>query len=88
MVKHMDTKEMTEKAQEWQTEAENLGQEAAGMAENLKHRAQVWRDKARASARNAGVAADRYVHENTWTTIGLVALTAGIIGYLLGSRRE
>lgn len=79
---------MTEKAQEWQNEAENLEQEAAAMGENLKEKAQVWREKARVKARDAGQAADRYVHENTWTTIGVVALSAGIIGYLLGSRRD
>ncbi|HWQ92028.1 MAG TPA: DUF883 C-terminal domain-containing protein [Clostridia bacterium] len=84
----MDTKEMTEKVEAWQDEAEKLEREAATMGETLKQRAQAWRDKARTGARDAGAAADRYVHEHTWSTIGLVALTAGVIGYLLGSRRD
>jgi len=47
-----------------------------------------WQKRASETARNVGEVTDRYVHENTWTSIACAALLGCIVGYLLGSRRD
>ncbi len=47
---------------------------------------QTWRELAGEQARNAGEVTDRYVRENTWTTIAASALLGCVLGYLLASR--
>jgi ElaB/YqjD/DUF883 family membrane-anchored ribosome-binding protein len=74
----MDTKEMTEQAQRTAQEA----------GQNVKETAQEWADKAKGTARDAGAAADLYLHEYAWTSVAFIALLAGVAGYLLGSRRH
>jgi ElaB/YqjD/DUF883 family membrane-anchored ribosome-binding protein len=48
---------------------------------------QDWQKQATEAARNVGEATDRYVHENTWTTLAFAALFGCIVGYLLAPRR-
>lgn len=50
--------------------------------------AQEWTEKAKGTVRDAGAAADLYVHEYAWTTTVLVAVVAGCLGYLIGSHRH
>lgn len=38
------------------------------------------------TARNLGNAANKYVRENTWASIGVAALLGCVVGYLLASR--
>ena len=40
------------------------------------------------TAKNFGQATDRYVHENTWTTIAMAAVFGCLIGYILASNRD
>ena len=40
------------------------------------------------TARNVGETTDRYVHENTWTSIACAAVLGCLIGYLIASRRD
>ena len=47
---------------------------------------QDWQKRATDTARNVSDVTDRYVHENTWTTIAVAALFGCIIGYLLTPR--
>ncbi len=69
----MDANQITEKAKDWQE-----------AAQDLTERAQNWTDRAKRAARQAGTAADQYVHENTWTTVAILTLAAVAIGFLLG----
>lgn len=49
---------------------------------------QDWQKKATETARNVSDVTDRYVHENTWTTIACAAVVGCIIGYILAPRRD
>ena len=44
--------------------------------------------RATETSRNVAEVTDRYVHENTWTTIACAALFGCIIGYILAPRRD
>ena len=54
----------------------------------MTDRFQTWRERAGEQARNAGEATDRYVRENTWTTIAIAALLGCVAGYLLARQRD
>lgn len=77
----MDTTKFTEQAGQ-------KAQEARETAQQMKETAQEWTDKAKGKARDAGAAADLYVHEYTWTTLMLVATGACVLGYLLGRQER
>jgi ElaB/YqjD/DUF883 family membrane-anchored ribosome-binding protein len=54
-----------------------------------------WQKRASETARNLGETAknlgettDRYVHENTWTSIACAALLGCIVGFMLGRGRD
>jgi ElaB/YqjD/DUF883 family membrane-anchored ribosome-binding protein len=49
---------------------------------------QDWQKRATDAARNAGEATDKYVHENTWASIGIAVAVGCVVGYLLASRRD
>ena len=57
-------------------------------AQKLTEVGQQWSKKAKGTARDAGAAADLYLHEYAWTSMALVAAMAGMLGYLLGARRR
>jgi ElaB/YqjD/DUF883 family membrane-anchored ribosome-binding protein len=40
------------------------------------------------TCRNVSEATDRYVHENTWTTVACAAVLGCIVGYLIASGRD
>lgn len=71
---HMNTTDMAETAQDLREQAE-------------KTTAQ-WQQKAKETARNATHVADRYVHENVWTTITVAALAGVVLGFLMGRSRH
>jgi ElaB/YqjD/DUF883 family membrane-anchored ribosome-binding protein len=71
-------------AQQTVDKLENLQQTAEG----LKDSAREWTNRARGSVRDAGAAADLYVHQYAWTSVALVAVAACLVGYWLGSSRE
>ncbi|HYG34544.1 MAG TPA: hypothetical protein VEC99_07160 [Clostridia bacterium] len=77
----MDAKQMSEQAgqqaQEWKQ-----------TAQETKEAAQEWGEKAKSTARDAGAAADLYLHEYAWTTLALVAVCAGLFGFFLGRQRS
>ncbi len=86
---------MTEKAQEWQEKAQNVTERAQEKAQDWQERAQVltdrakqWSRRAQDAARQAGLAADKYVHENTWTTVAVLAVAAVTLGFMLGRMRD
>ncbi|HHY86452.1 MAG TPA: DUF883 domain-containing protein [Verrucomicrobia bacterium] len=39
-------------------------------------------------AQHVGQAADRYVHDNTWTSIAMAAIFGCVLGYLLAGRHD
>ena len=49
---------------------------------------QDWQKRAGEAARNAGQVTDKYVRENTWTTLALAAVLGCVVGYLLAGRRD
>ncbi len=73
----MDANQITEKAKDWQETAQDLTEQA-------RH----WTERAKRAARQAGAAADQYVHENTWTTVAILTVAAVAIGFLLGRARD
>jgi ElaB/YqjD/DUF883 family membrane-anchored ribosome-binding protein len=73
----MDANQITEKTKNWESAAQDVTEQA-------RH----WTERARNAARQAGSAADQYVHENTWTTVALLAVAAVAIGFLLGRSRD
>jgi ElaB/YqjD/DUF883 family membrane-anchored ribosome-binding protein len=77
----MNTPEMSDTA-------EQLKEQARDYAEQAKETARLWRERAKEKARDAGIAADRYVHENVWTTVAFAAITGCVVGYLLGRSKD
>ncbi len=49
---------------------------------------QDWQKRATETAKQVGQATDRYVHENTWTTIAFAAVLGCLVGYFLAGRRD
>ncbi|MGE5737210.1 MAG: hypothetical protein ACM34E_19110 [Acidobacteriota bacterium] len=47
---------------------------------------QEWVEKAKGTARDAGAAADLYLHEYAWTSVAIIAVVAWTLGYLMGAR--
>ena len=68
----MDTKEMAEKAQNWQEKAQEY-----------TDKARDWQRTATETARNTGRVIHEYVHENTWISIAIAAAVGCAIGLLL-----
>ncbi len=57
-------------------------------AQSVTETAQEWTKKAKGTARDAGAAADLYLHEYAWTSLLLMTAVVGLVGYLLGARRR
>ena len=55
-------------------------------ARDMKNRASAASHRATGAVRDAGAAADLYLHEYAWTTVATVGFIAGVTGYLLGRR--
>jgi ElaB/YqjD/DUF883 family membrane-anchored ribosome-binding protein len=72
--------------------ANELSQQAAESAQetaqNVKEGAQAFTERARSKVREVGLATDLYVREYAWTTLAVVAITAGLLGFLLGRRQS
>jgi len=66
----------------------NVSETAQQKAQNWTEQARNWQSRAGEVAKNFGTATDRYVHENTWATVGVAALVGCVIGYLLASWRD
>jgi len=49
---------------------------------------QDWQKRATEVAQNAGEVTDRYVRDNTWTTVAVAVVLGCVVGYLLASRRD
>ncbi len=47
---------------------------------------QDWQQKAPDTAKNVSEVTDRYVHENSWTSIAVAAVIGCFIGFLVGRR--
>ena len=47
-----------------------------------------WQRQASETCRNVSEATDRYVHENTWTSIACAAVLGCVVGYILASGRD
>ena len=77
----MNTNELKE-------QAEQATDRAKETAENIREKAQSIAATAKQKVYKAGTAADFYVREYAWTTMALVALTAGLVGYALGRRQS
>lgn len=57
-------------------------------ASELKDSAKEWGGKATHMARDAGAAADLYLHEYAWTTVALVGIGGFALGYLVGKGKS
>lgn len=86
----MDVNHMTDQANQ---ALDSVRENTHGMAEKASQAMHSVRDsaqglsaKAKTTARDAGAAADLYLHEYAWSTMALVAVTAGVLGYLLARR--
>ncbi len=77
----MDTREMGEKAQEWQEQAQEKVQD-------LKSKARQWQASATDSLRQSGQAVHEYVHENAWMSIAIAAAFGCVLGMLLSRSRD
>lgn len=73
----METREMAEKAQEWQERAQDLTEQARD-----------WQQRATESARRTGQAVQEYVHENAWMSIAIAAAVGCAIGMLFMRSRD
>lgn len=77
----MDTRDITESAQEWQEKAKNLGQQA-------REQALYFQERARQAALDAGRATDQYVRENPWKMVLIATLAGCAIGLLLSRSND
>ncbi len=77
MVKTMEAREISEKAQEWQQRAEDLTDQARD-----------WQQKAGETARRTGRAVHEYVNDNAWMSVAIAAAIGCAIGFLLTRDRD
>jgi ElaB/YqjD/DUF883 family membrane-anchored ribosome-binding protein len=49
---------------------------------------QDWQKRATETAKNVSEVTDRYVHENTWTSIAFAAVLGCFIGFLMARDRD
>ncbi|HYG22194.1 MAG TPA: hypothetical protein VEH04_05365 [Verrucomicrobiae bacterium] len=68
--------------------AEQATDRAREAAETIRNSAETLSSRAAMKAREASAMADFYVREYAWTSVAMVAITAGLIGYLLGRREN
>ena len=54
----------------------------------VTNRMQDWQKRATETARNVGQNTNKYVRENTWTTLGIAALIGCVVGFLLAPDRD
>ena len=69
-------------------ETDQIKEQTVAVGESLKQKTGEWTDKVKGTARDAGAAADLYVHEYTWTTVALIAVAAGVLGFVVGNTRK
>jgi ElaB/YqjD/DUF883 family membrane-anchored ribosome-binding protein len=55
--------------------------------EDVTNRVQDWQKRATETAKNWGQTTDRYVRDNTWTTLAIAAVVGCVVGYLLTADR-
>jgi ElaB/YqjD/DUF883 family membrane-anchored ribosome-binding protein len=63
-------------------------QDIADKADEMKNQVRGWTDAACEQTRRAGEAADRYVHENTWTSVGIALGLGALIGFAVAKLNE
>lgn len=73
----METRDITETAQEWQEKAQSLGEQA-----------KYYQERARQAALDAGHATDDYVRENPWKMVLMATVAGCILGLLLSRSRD
>jgi ElaB/YqjD/DUF883 family membrane-anchored ribosome-binding protein len=66
----------------------NTQDSAGAVRSQFNDRFQAIQERVGETARNVSRTTDEYVHENPWTTVGIVAAAALVIGFLLGSQRD
>ena len=54
----------------------------------LSDKVQDWQKRATETARQVGEATDRYVRDNTWSSLALAAVFGCVVGFLLAKRRD
>ena len=52
------------------------------------NRVQDWQKRATETAKNVSQSTDKYVRENTWTTLAIAAVLGCVVGYLLSCDRD
>lgn len=63
---------------------DQMTEEVATQTQELKEKAGEWKNNIQGAARDAGAAADLYLHEYAWTTVAVVGVAAGLVGFLIG----
>jgi len=53
---------------------------------SMTYKFKDWQKTATETAKNVGDVSDRYVRDNTWTTIAVAAILGCVVGYLLTNR--
>jgi ElaB/YqjD/DUF883 family membrane-anchored ribosome-binding protein len=54
----------------------------------LTEKLEDWQKRATETCRDLSDATDKYVHDNTWTSIACAAAVGVVIGYLIASSRD
>jgi ElaB/YqjD/DUF883 family membrane-anchored ribosome-binding protein len=55
---------------------------------DVGNRLQEWQRRASERAKSLGQTTDKYVRENTWSTLALAMILGCVVGYLLRGDRE
>lgn len=55
---------------------------------DVTEKLQDWKGRVGDTAKNMGGVTDRYVRDNTWTSMALAAVIGCVIGILLGRGRD
>jgi ElaB/YqjD/DUF883 family membrane-anchored ribosome-binding protein len=55
---------------------------------DITNRVQDWQKRATETAKNVSQSSDRYVRENTWTTLAVAVVLGWVVGYLLSATRD
>lgn len=55
---------------------------------DITNRVQDWQKRATETAKNVRQSSDRYVRDNTWTTLAVAAVLGCVVGYLLAANHD
>lgn len=66
----------------------DISDTAQDLKDQVRDTAAEWQHRAKKTAKDASLAADRYVRDNVWGSVAVAVIAGCVFGYLLGRTRD